>query len=203
MKFFLHQSIYSSFALFFLGLFMASCQGPVFTPKPRSFPRIEYPKKTYQSASTNNCPFSFEYPTYCKIEQNKQFFKEAPPSECWFDVFYPAFDGRVHFTYYPIDNHQDLDRLRNDAFKLADWHNKRANYIEEVVIQKENGVSGIAFDIDGPSASPFQFFLTDSTHHFVRGALYFNTEVRADSLAPIIEFVEEDIIHLFETFEWE
>ena len=69
--------------------------------------------------------------------------------------------------------------------------------------QTKNNVSGIAFDIDGPSASPFQFFLTDSLHHFVRGALYFNTEVRADSIAPIVEFVEEDLLYLIETFEWQ
>lgn len=199
----MHQSFFQYTVLLFLGLFLVSCQDPVFTPKPRSYPRIDYPKKAYQISQANNCPFTFEYPTYCKIEQQKLFFEEVPPSDCWFDVFYPIFDGRIHFTYYPIEGKQGLERLRNDAFKLADWHNKRANYINEVVIQKENGVSGIAFDIDGPSASPYQFFLTDGNQHFVRGALYFNTEVRADSLAPIIDFVEKDIIHLFETFEWE
>ena len=202
MKFFKSPSLLPFFIMLFLGLILASCQEPIYTPKPRSYPRVDYPKKAYQSSDTNSCPFTFEYPVYCEIEQNKQFFEEAPPSDCWFDVFYPNFDGRIHFTYYPLEGSHDLERLRNDAFKLADWHNKRANYIDEVVIQKDNGVSGIAFDIDGPSASPYQFFLTDGRQHFVRGALYFNTEVRADSLAPIIDFVEEDIIYLLETFEW-
>ncbi|MEL6972389.1 MAG: hypothetical protein AAFO02_19640, partial [Bacteroidota bacterium] len=71
-----------------------------------------------------------------------------------------------------------------------------------LLINTDNGVSGIAFDIDGPAASPFQFFLTDSTQHYVRGSLYFNTKTRADSLAPVIDFVRTDILHLIETFEW-
>ena len=95
-----------------------------------------------------------------------------------------------------------LEELKTDAFELADWHNKRANYIDEMIIQKGNSVSGFAFLIEGPAASPFQFYLTDSTEHFLRGSLYFNTEARPDSLAPVYEFIEEDLVHMIETFEW-
>lgn len=68
--------------------FASSCQDPVYTPKPRSYPRVDYPEKTYQLNSSDACQFSFEYPNYCLIQQDKQFFEEAPPSDCWFDVYY-------------------------------------------------------------------------------------------------------------------
>ncbi|MEO0733760.1 MAG: hypothetical protein AAFZ52_13065, partial [Bacteroidota bacterium] len=89
-------------------------------------------------------------------------------------------------------------------FELVGVHNDRASDIEEIVIHREEArVHGIAFDIAGPAASPFQFFLTDSTNHFLRGALYFDTEVRPDSLAPVIAYAKEDIFRLVETFQWE
>lgn len=184
-------------------LVLVSCSDPVFTPKPRSFPRVVYPDKTYQGFTENYCNFSFEYPAYALIQKDTSFFDDLPPNDCWFDLFYPDFDGRVHFTYVPVKHEgKTLELLTKEAFGMADWHNKRANYIEELRIQTDHGVSGMAFNIDGPAASPFQFFLTDSTTHYVRGALYFNTQSKADSLAPVIDFVREDILYLIETFRW-
>ncbi len=191
------------FSLILVALLWHSCSGPVYTPKPRSYPRVDFPEKAFQSFNEDFCHFTFEYPVYAEIQQDTNFFEEMPPSDCWFDLFYPNFDGRVHFTYVDLrqpNNH--LEKLRQEAFNMADWHNKRANFIDELLIQTANGVSGVAFDIDGPAASPFQFFLTDSTQNFVRGALYFNTHVQADSLAPIIDYVREDVLHLIETFKW-
>lgn len=184
-------------------LVLAGCSEPVFTPKPRSYPRVIYPEKAYQNFTEDYCNFSFEYPVYTLIQQDTNFFEHLPPDDCWFDVFYPDFDGRVHFTYVPIGYQgKDFEKLKQEAFGMADWHNKRANYIEELRIQTDYGVSGMAFNIDGPAASPFQFFLTDSTNHYLRGALYFNTQSNADSLAPVVDFVREDILHLIETFRW-
>ena len=191
------------FFLSLVALLWYSCSDPVYTPKPRSYPRIDFPEKAFQSFSEDFCNFTFEYPVYTEIQQDTNFFEEMPPDDCWFDVFYPSFDGRVHFTYVNLRQPgNNLEKLRQESFNMADWHNKRANFIDELIIQTANGVSGIAFDIDGPAASPFQFFLTDSTQNFVRGALYFNTHVQADSLAPVVDFVREDILHLIETFEW-
>jgi gliding motility-associated lipoprotein GldD len=191
------------FSLTLVALLWYSCSDPVFTPKPRSYPKVDFPKKAFQPFTEDFCNFTFEYPVYTEIQQDTNFFEEMPPHDCWFDLFYPSFDGRVHFTYVDLRQPENnLEKLRQESFNMADWHNKRANYIDELLIQTANGVSGIAFDIDGPAASPFQFFLTDSTQNFVRGALYFNTHVQADSLAPVIDFVREDILHLIETFEW-
>jgi gliding motility-associated lipoprotein GldD len=185
------------FSLFFVG-----CQEVPPSPKPRAYPKILFPAKEYQKFDEDYCNFSFEYPTYAQIIQDTNFFEKAPIHPCWFDLYIPAFDCRLHCSYYPIGQGKTFDQLKRDAFELVNWHNKRANYIDELPIHKNNGVSGMAFDIDGPAASPFQFYLTDSTQHFMRAALYFNTQIEPDSLAPAYKFVKEDIVKLIETFSW-
>lgn len=173
------------------------------TPKPRGYPKVHYPEKAYRPFDADYCHFTFQYPAYTNIQQDTAFFEEAPADPCWFDVYYPGFDSRIHFSYYPVGPYKSLERLKLDAFEMADWHTKRANYIDEIRIHKpESDVYGFAFEIEGPAASSFQFYLTDSTDHFVRGALYFNTKARPDSLAPVIRFVKEDIDRMIETFEW-
>jgi gliding motility-associated lipoprotein GldD len=172
------------------------------TPKPRAFPRVIYPTKAYQKLGVNYCKFTFDYPKYAKIQQDTAFFGEKPVNPCWFDVYYPDFDARIYCSYYPIDKKNTIQKLTKDAFELAGKHNIKANYIDELPIKKPNGVSGFVFDIQGSVASPFQFYLTDSTKHFFRGSLYFNTQSRQDSLAPVANFIKTDVMQMVNTFEW-
>ena len=205
-----HKAVPATFLLLAVALIgllssTACSSDPSPAPRPRAFPKVIYPQKQYQPLEASYCPFTFSYPSYTRIEQQALFFDERPVHDCWFDVYYPQFDARIHFSYYPVGQAgKDLNRLWQDAFELADWHNKRANYIDELRINRpEAKVSGIAFEMKGASASPYQFFVTDSLNHFVRAALYFNTQSRPDSLAPVIQFVKEDIVHLLETFQWQ
>ncbi len=184
-------------------LIFSGCQEVSYTPKPRAYPKIEYPERTYQAFDQDYCSFTFQYPSYTKIQRDSLFFNESPLHPCWFDLYYPAFDSRIYFTYYSIGQEKSFEELKSDAFELADWHNKKANYIDEFLIERpEQNVHGFAFNIDGPAASPFQFYLTDSTEHFLRGSVYFNTKTQTDSLAPLIELVKEDALKVIETLEW-
>ncbi|NOZ45910.1 MAG: gliding motility lipoprotein GldD, partial [Chlorobi bacterium] len=69
-------------------------------------------------------------------------------------------------------------------------------------INYDDNVYGILYDIKGNAASSINFFVTDSTQHFLRGALYFNSKPNKDSLAPVVDFIRKDIVHLMETFKW-
>lgn len=180
-----------------------ACQEISFTPKPRAYPKIEYPEKSFLPFDEDYCAFTFQYPAYTEIQKDSVFFEESPLHPCWFDLYYPDFDSRIYFTYYPIGDAKSFEELKSDAFELADWHNKKANYIDEFLIDRpEEGVHGFVFNIDGPAASPFQFYLTDSVAHFLRGSIYFNVKTQTDSLAPLIEFVKEDALKIIETLEW-
>ena len=195
----------SSFLIFFMLIFgLSSCNEElVFTPKPRAFPKINFPERSFQEFDMDFCQFSFEYPSYAQIQKDTLFFDETPVDPCWFDLYVPVFDAKVHCSYYPIDKQNTLEKLQSDAFNLANKHNIKANYIDELPLEKPNGVSGFVFSIEGPVASPFQFYLTDQDEkHFLRGSLYFNTQSRPDSLAPVFDFMKEDLMHLINTFAW-
>lgn len=196
MKYFL-----TFFVLILITLF--SCEDPVLSPKPRAYPKVEFPEKSYQKFEEDFCSFTFNYPTYAKIQQDEYYFEDKAPHQCWFDVEVPHFKGKIHCSYVPLDRKiNTLDEMRSDAFQLVGKHNLKASYIDELPIEKPDGTFGYAFDIEGPVASPFQFFLTDGEKHFVRGALYFNTQTRPDSLAPIYDFMKTDIMELINTLEW-
>lgn len=179
-----------------------ACEEPTYTPKPRGFPKVVLPTKEYKKFDEQYCAFSFEYPAYAVIEQDTVFFDEKPPSDCWFNVKVPSLNAEIHCSYYNIDSKNTLEKLRNDAFQLAGKHNVKADYIDELPINKPNNVSGFVFNIEGPVASPFQFYLTDSTRRFMRGALYFDAKSKPDSLKPIIEFMKADMMQMVNTFEW-
>jgi gliding motility-associated lipoprotein GldD len=187
-----------------LAVFISACQDPVFTPKPRAYPRVDYPAKSYQDFTEGYCDFTFEFPAYATVEQDSFFFGERPAHPCWFDLYFPDFDSRLHCSYTPITAGKTFDDLRSDAFGMANYHNQKANYIDELLIQNNLGAAGIAFAFEGPVASPYQFFLTDSSQqHFFRAALYFNTQAKPDSLAPIVEFLVEDFDRMVSTFQWQ
>ena len=86
---------------------------------------------------------------------------------------------------------------------LAYKHTIKADAIQEqVFMNPANRVYGLIYKIEGNAASPMQFFLTDSTSHFLRGALYIREVPNIDSLKPVIDFLEIDIIRLIETTSW-
>ena len=180
-----------------------ACEEAVYTPKPRGYPRIEFPKRSYDKFDEDYCQFSFEKPTYAVTEQDQDFFGEKPESPCWFNLNIASLNAQIHFTYKEIGGKNTLTSLVNDSYTFANKHNIKAEYIDDYFIQKPNKVYCRILEIEGEVASPFQFYVTDSTSHFLRGSLYFKSQPRRDSLAPAIAFIEEDILKMINTFEWE
>ncbi len=181
-------------SIFTLCILVAGCQHDPASPKPRAYPRIEYPERKYVEYNEAECPFSFEYPDYAEIKKKNE--------QCWFDLFMPSFDARIHCTYVPVTNRAKFDDLISDSYAIADRINARANYMQETPMQNPQGIRGMILTWTGPAASPMHFFLTDTTAHFFTAALYFDSKVNPDSLQPIAQFIQQDIKHLISTFEW-
>lgn len=185
-----------------IGLIYSCGEDQVNTPKPRMYPKVNYPEQSYSPFLLDVCNFTFDKPSYAKVKTGISFFGEKSSDPCWFDLELAEFNGTIHFSYNPIENKQSLDRLVSDAFKIVEQHNSKAEYREEVLIENKHGVHGLQFNLEGPVASPINFFLTDTTNHFVRASLYFNNAVDPDSIAPILDFVSKDIQKIVESFEW-
>lgn len=190
--------------VFLLLAILAACHSdPGLSPRPRAYPKVTYPVRTDTTYRSADCPFTFTYPDYFRVVRDSTYFSDRIENPCWFNLRAEVFNADLHCTYTPIEGSNQYQMLVQDAFRLANEQNKRASYIEDFRIALPNGVSGMAFNMEGPSASPFQFFLTDSTRHFFRGSLYFNCRPQPDSLKPVTEFIREDLTNLIGSFSWE
>jgi gliding motility-associated lipoprotein GldD len=197
-----HFSVYvSGFLVIGFVLFLSSCHGD-YMPKPKAYPRVIFPERKYELYNPESCPFKFEKPVYAQINRDTVFMGKKLEEPCWLNILFPNFNGTLNLTYKEITPKITLAQLVEDAHKLSFKHSKKANYIDETIISNSHGVSGLLYDVGGEAASNLQFFLTDSTHHFIRGSLYFYNEPNADSMAPVIDYVKKDMDHILSTFEW-
>ena len=173
-----------------------SCD-PAHTPKPKGYFRIEMPKREYVRWTDPQCPFSFEIPVYAEITSYRDSINEP----CWKYVRFPYFNAEVFLSYKPVEG--NLAAYIEDTRTLVYKHSVKASSIDETFIRSRNSnAQGIIYDIGGSAASSLQFFVTDSTSHFIRGALYFNAAPQPDSLKPVIEFLREDLMHLAGSTDW-
>lgn len=187
---------YSLVALAALAL--AACGGEkAYIPKPMGYFDIHTPEPKYQ-AYDSICPFRFEYSSYSRVRPYARGDEKRP---CWFDIHYPAYQATIHVSYDELEN--NLAQYVEDEHTLVYKHVIKSSGIEEArVLDTASGVYGMIFNIDGEPATPYQFYLTDSTRHFFRAVLYFDFKPNYDSLAPVVNFLKRDMDHMVETFEW-
>lgn len=161
-------------------------------PKPKGYPRIEVPAGDGVALEAP-VPFSFMHHPNASWETQQQ--------AGWGDLVYPFCQGRVQLTYVPVRG--NLAQLIDDAHELAMKHSVAADGMNQLVYVNDSlKVYGILFRIGGNAASGLQFYATDSTQHFVRGALYVFAHPNADSLAPVHQFFEGEFTRYLETLEW-
>lgn len=172
-------------------------------PRPRAYPKITYPERHYIEFSEAQCPLTFRHPDYMQVVRKTKFFGEQSSHPCWFDLEAKALGATLHCSYSPVTSRQEFDKLVTDAFKIADQINQRANYMEEIRVANAYGVHGVLMEFQGAAASPLNFFLTDSVHHFLRMSLYYQARVVQDSLDPVTEFLRTDIAEIVNTLRFE
>jgi gliding motility-associated lipoprotein GldD len=192
---------YKLLILFLLtGIFSCSEK---YTPKPHGYFRIDFPEKEYRLMQ-KNLPYHFEIPDYAQIIPDRL----NPEHPDWINVLVPANKAEVHISYYSLDKNgqkrkKQLSEFMEESRRLAYKHSIKADAInEQIYMNPAKKVYGTVYKIEGNAASPMQFYLTDSTRNFLRGAFYLREVPNIDSLKPVIDFLEPDIIHLIETTTW-
>ncbi|MFW5777864.1 MAG: gliding motility lipoprotein GldD [Bacteroidota bacterium] len=198
----LRNQIFKPVLIIFAALFLVtfiSCDHHNSAPLPKGYVRIALPEKEYRSFDTI-FPYAFDYPVYGKV------ISDAHPSAepFWINLVFNDFDAAVHISYKNIETPEDLLEYLEDGRNFVNKHIPKAtSFQERNYVDDEKNVYGTLFDIQGKeAASPMQFFITDSTKHFLRASLYFNTTPNNDSLAPVIDFLKEDITVMMESFKW-
>ena len=188
--------------MFFLAYVLWSCNSN-YTYKKKGYFKIDLPKKEYRLFDQPGYPYSFEYPTYATVVKDSTFFEEAAENPWWINIDVPQLQGRIYISYKEIGPKNQFDSLVNDGFKMAyKQHTDVSTGINDTRIQTANGIGGIYFSLGGNTATANQFFLTDTSRHFLRGALYFDAAPNEDSLSVVNEFLKKDVEHLINTLKW-
>jgi gliding motility-associated lipoprotein GldD len=208
-----------SILLITYSILLISCNSP-YVSKRKGYYKIDLPKRSYVKFDRPGFPYSFEYPAYANIIQDTTYFDASPENPYWINIDFPTLNGRVFLSYKIVGGKADykvkqangmykdsvgintFDNMVNDAFNLTNKNNVISNSIKDSLIYTPNGVSGIFFKVGGNAATAKQFFLSDTTKNFIRGALYFDTTPNADSLKPVQDFLQVDLDHLINTFQW-
>ena len=176
---------------------VAACTSD-YVPKPNGYNRIDLPPTAYVSLA-DTLPYDFEYSEYATLYPDTSYNAEP----YWLNIYYPNYAANIQLTYKPVnDDPKRLATMLEDAYQLTANHQIKASSINEAVVGTPSGKKALVAELTGEVPSQFQFYITDSTRHFLRGALYFRTATANDSLAPVIEYIKKDMIHLINTLEW-
>ena len=169
-----------------------------YLPKPLGYNRLPLPPQAYR-LSPDSLPYTFEYSKHALFLDDTTSISER----YWVEIYYPLLKSNVHITYKNVGNNKKLlEEFMNDAYTLTAKHRIKAYAIDEVITRTPSGKTAVIAELQGEVPSQMQFTVTDSVSNFLRGALYFETKVNNDSLAPAIEYMKKDIMHLINTLEW-
>lgn len=194
-----------------------SCNEP-YTAKRTGYYKIDFPERSYKSFDVPGYPYTFEYPAYATISKDSNDVDDANPY--WININFPTFSGKIFMSYKQIGGtskykvkgadgkykdstaKNEFSKLVNDAYNLSYKNDVKAYAIEDSVMHTPLGLTGIYFSLAGNVATAHQFFLSDTSQHFIRGALYFNATPNEDSLRPVNNFLQQDMKHIINTLQW-
>lgn len=209
------------------GCLLAACHND-YTPKPQAYLRIDMPEHAYwlvdtlptsingQTLPSVVLPFRLEANdsaqlTLKKPRQVATFMADGSIKpdrikydEVWLDINYPQWNSVIFLTYKALNGPEDLRGQIDTSSRMLEKHYTFTSGVEEQGYEDaENKVYGTVYYLKGSRvASTCQFWLTDSTRHFLRGALFLNVTPNNDSLAPVIDYMQADVEHLVETLRW-
>lgn len=182
-------------AILILSVLLLSCGNPPI-PKAEGYYRIELPEESFNKTSID-CGLTLDKPDYSKLELVDS---EKSGDACWFNLNFSNFNARLHCTQVEI--HDNLIDLMEDAQEMVFSHDAKANGISRIRVSNKE-LNGVLYHIGGPVATPVQFFITDSSSHFLRGSLYFNHTPNPDSTAPVVRHLLADVENIMRSVEWE
>jgi gliding motility-associated lipoprotein GldD len=179
-----------------LGCLLVGC-APTPYPRPFGYHRIDFPERAYQQYDAPGCPFTFEYPRYAEV------LPRTRTDSCSVTLYFPQFRAYWHLT----DRDFARDGAgRNKSFedyrKVVYKHSQKATNILETPFDWPAG-QGVFFELWGEVPTSAQLFVTDSTDRALMASFYFRTASKNDSLAPVIDFLKADMLHLAETLRFE
>ncbi|AWH84742.1 gliding motility lipoprotein GldD [Flavobacterium album] len=161
-------------------------------PKPQAYLRLEYPMGKYIPYD-GDCPYTFGYNSLARIKDK---------GNCNLTIEYPKMKATLYLTYKTVEGN-NLEALLRDAQKLTYEHVIKADAIQEQpYLNPEKKVYGMFYQVGGDAATNAQFYVTDSTRHFLTGSMYFYAKPNFDSIMPAASYIKDDMRNIMETLKW-
>ena len=185
------KKIFSVFLLLAgMGLSIVGCKDEVL-PKPKAYLTLEYPEANYQKFN-EACGYIFDYNALGRVTEK---------GNCNYHIEYPRLKATVYLNYRPVQN--NIEVLLRDAQKLTYEHVVKADNIsEQPFVNAKERKFGMFYEVGGNAASQSQFYVTDSTKHFLMGSIYFYAKPNFDSVLPAAHYIKNDLRILMETLKW-
>ncbi len=205
---------------YFIFVLLSTSCNSTYTPKKEGYYKINFPPKAYKTFNDSSYPYTFEYPVYAEISKDSSYFNDGAKNPYWININFPSFNGTIFISYkniggtstYKVKNpngtyrdstgKNNFEKMVNDSYNLTYKNDIKAYSIQDSVMHTTNDVTGVFFTLSGNVATAKQFFLSDTLHHFLRGALYFDATPNEDSLRPVNAFLQQDMKHLINTLKW-
>jgi len=144
-------------------------------------------------------PFSFDYSNNAQLS-----FQKKEDDIYWIDIHYPSLSATLKMTYAPVKN--NLHSLMWNEEEQVMFHVERMmtdDILYSTVNDPKAKLFGRLYELEGKHvATPFKFWLTDSSQYFVKGTLYFDFAPNNDSLAPVIDYLKSDALYMIDTWKW-
>ena len=184
--------------IFVIFIVLFGCEN-YFLPKQSAYLRLDYPKPEYKLIDDKDFPFFFEANT--RLSEISDIDINLRSID--FIINYNQLNAQINFQYKNVNSNEKLNAYILDLKMTIETHSTMANSVKiKDYSLKEKNIFGRIFDLSGDVASPYQFYLTDSTNNIISGLVYFNIKPNYDSILPAINYIENDIIHLIESFNW-
>ena len=184
--------------IFIIFIVFFGCEN-YFLPKQSAYLRLDYPKPEYKLIDNKDFPFFFETNTILSEISDIDINLESID----FIINYNQLNAQINFQYKNVNSNEKLNAYILDLKMTIETHSTMANSVKiKDYSLKEKNIFGRVFELSGDVASPYQFYLTDSTNNIISGLVYFNIKPNYDSILPAINYIENDIIHLIESFNW-
>ncbi len=184
--------------IFVIFIVLFGCEN-YFLTKQSAYLRLDYPKPEYKLIDDKDFPFFFEANTILSEISDI----DINPESIDFIINYNQLNAQINFQYKNVNSNEKLNAYILDLKMTIETHSTMANSVKiKDYSLKEKNIFGRIFDLSGDVASPYQFYLTDSTNNIISGLVYFNIKPNYDSILPAINYIENDIIHLIESFNW-
>lgn len=169
-----------------------------YSPKPEAYLRLDMPPQSYHKVDTMALPFVFE-----ASDEAEMHIKKDQNREKYIDLYYPRYQATVFLTYKALERGEWQAQV-DTSYKFLSQHFDFSSGVDEKqYLDPSNHIVATTYQLKGSKvASTYQFWVSDTTSHFIRGALFLDRTPNNDSLAPVLDYLQHDLRHLVESIRW-